>query len=112
MVKNIFSILFLLLWIDISAQTKNSAEIVNFTVDTIIHYKIKYTGNSLEFQVEEFNGAKWNSISSVGSETLDGNSSKETIVEDKLSKLISGRKYRLKITYPMVLISEEITCKK
>ena len=114
--KKIFSILFLLFSFGLNAQTKDNAEIISFTIDTTMHYEIKYIGNELNFQIEEFNKGKWIIIS--GSKESNqpifpvSDEDKRFVSKNEFKKLVSGRKYRLKIISPIVLISKELEYKK
>ena len=114
--RNIFLILFLLLCFSINAQTKRSAEIVSFTIDTTVHYEIKYSGKELNFQIEEFNKEKWIIVSGSkeSNESIFPVSDKDKgyVSKNEFKKLTSGKKYRLKITYPITLISTELEYKK
>lgn len=109
--KNIFLILFLLFCFSLNAQTQSSAEIVNFTIDTAIHYKIKYTGNSFEFRIQEFKEGKWISVTGLAAEGIHTDPSIEKIIQDEFKPLTSG-KYRLKIMFPTELVSKELEFKK
>lgn len=114
--KNIFSILFLLFCFCLNAQTKGSAEIVNFTIDTTMHYEIKYSGNELDFQIEEFNSGKWVVVSSSKESNQPifpiSDIDKGFVSKSEFKKVISGKKYRLKINYPTTVVSKELEFKK
>ncbi|MGQ0828759.1 MAG: hypothetical protein ACT4ON_10225 [Bacteroidota bacterium] len=95
------------------AQKKANAEIVDFSLDTTIHYKLKYIGDSLNFQIEEYSEGKWKNIGeSSESVALNLDKSKEHTTQNQFGPLQSGRKYRLKVTFPVLLISKELEYKK
>jgi hypothetical protein len=115
--KKTFSVLLLLLFcFGLNAQTKSSVEIVSFTIDTTMHYEVKYFGDRLDFQIEELNKGKWIAISHNSDASIeiihDSENDKGFSFKNEFKTLISGRKYRLKITYPIALISKELEFKK
>lgn len=65
--------------------------------------------------MEEFSEGKWNKIGAFGENFMVRVSdppSKEQVVQNDFKALSLGRKYRLKITFPVELISKELEFKK
>ena len=112
MKKIAFVFLLSLFYLSVNAQTKAIAKIKKFTIDSILHYKIKYTGNEISFQIEEFDEGKWNVITKISVESNDMSPLDTKIEENQIKNLKAERKYRLKIIFPIELMSKEAKYKK
>ncbi len=101
----------------VNAQTRGTAAIECFAIDSIgtISWEIKYTDKEIVFQIEEFLNGKWMVFNSIRETvTVSFVDQKEFFNKNKYlyKGSLPGSRFRLKITHPIILVSKELEYKK